>query len=69
MKEFHSHLQALKQDPDNSGQWLLLLRSYYLVAGYCEDLDERDVVGSDDYIGIRMLHPAVFDRILIPDAL
>jgi len=69
MRQFHTYLQALKEDPGNSGQWLLLLRSYYLIAPYCEDLDERDIVGSDEYIGIRMLLPAVFDRILIPDAL
>jgi hypothetical protein len=69
MTEFHSHLQSLKSDPGNSGKWLLLVRSYYLVAPYCEDLNRHELVSSEDYIGIRMLLPAVFDRILIPSAL
>ncbi len=65
MREFLAQLRILKQNPRNTGAWLLLLRSYYLVEPYMDDLNERQVVKSDAYIGLRLLLRVVFDRILI----
>lgn len=66
MREFLAQLRVLKKNPRNTGAWLLLLRNYYLVEPYMEDLNERHVVRSDAYIVIRLFLRVVFDRILIP---
>jgi hypothetical protein len=66
MKEFLAQLRVLKQSPNDAGAWLLLLRSYYLVAPYMDDLNDRGIVKADEYIGLRLLLPVVFDRILLP---
>lgn len=68
MREFISRVKALQKDPDNIRSWLLLIRNFYVIADYAEDLNRRQIVKSTDYVGVRMLMPAVLDRILIPNA-
>jgi len=66
MNDFLKKLQNLEHNPNHYESWLLLVRNFYLVAPYMVDLDERGVVKSTAYIGLRLWLPFVFDGILLP---
>ena len=66
MREFAGQIRILKQYPDNTGGWVLLLRNFYIVEPYMDDLYRAQLVKSDAYIGLRLYLPIVFDRIVLP---
>jgi hypothetical protein len=68
LQEFRSQIAALKKDPGSTRNWLLLLRNYYVVSHYLDDLSVRGLVKSKGYLGIRMVLAIVLDRIVIPAA-
>jgi hypothetical protein len=68
MRENIALMQALQTDPGREQYWLLLARNFYRSLGYVEDLARFKIVHSTDYIGVRTLMSAVFDRILLPEA-
>lgn len=68
MREFIAQVKALRKNPQNSQGWLLLVRNFYIVEQYMADLERFKVMKSTDYVGVRMLMPAVLDRILLPGA-
>jgi len=65
IKDFMRRINYLENNLEDYESWLMLVRNYYLVAPYMDDLDNRGIVKSDAYIGLRLWLPFVFDGILL----
>jgi hypothetical protein len=66
MRGIIANLKVLRAQPEDAKRWMLLVRDYYAIEGYIEDLERFRIVRSSDYMGLKMMMPFVFDGILLP---
>lgn len=67
MRSILDQVPKVREDPFSLRPWVVMAREVSLMMPYMDDLNNKRVVKSQDYIGIRLLMPEVFDRIIVAD--
>lgn len=67
MRSILDQVPQIREDPFSLRSWVVIAREVSLMMPYMDDLNNKSVVKSQDYIGIRLLMPEVFDRIIVAD--